>query len=148
MPFFSRQVDPIGLMVLAYVGVSHARRTALTSAGQATPNLVQIQAMIDTGASCTCIDPSVLKQLSLTPTGSSPLNTPSTGHQPATADQYDVSIIIPGATIASPHLTYNTIAVLETVLLPMGFHALIGRDILQGCLLTYNGQSGLFTIAY
>jgi hypothetical protein len=31
---------------------------------------------------------------------------------------------------------------------PQGFHALIGRDILARCLFTYNGDTGLFTLAY
>lgn len=136
-------------MVLAYVGVSQARRNALTAANQPIPNLVQIQAMVDTGASCTCVDPSVLQQLNLTPTGSSTVNTPSTGNQPAIADQYDVSILIPGASASSPPLVHQTIAVLGTELLgPMGFHALVGRDILQSCMLNYNGANGLFSIAY
>ena len=29
-----------------------------------------------------------------------------------------------------------------------GFHALIGRDVLAGCILTYNGAIGLFMLAY
>jgi len=29
-----------------------------------------------------------------------------------------------------------------------GFHALIGLDILRGCYFAYDGQNGLFTLAY
>ena len=29
-----------------------------------------------------------------------------------------------------------------------GYHALLGRDILQRCVLTYNGSVGIFTLAY
>jgi hypothetical protein len=28
------------------------------------------------------------------------------------------------------------------------FDVLLGRDVLASCLLSYNGQSGLFTLAY
>jgi hypothetical protein len=29
-----------------------------------------------------------------------------------------------------------------------GFHALIGMSVLRGCLLTVDGQSGIFSLAY
>jgi hypothetical protein len=33
-------------------------------------------------------------------------------------------------------------------LIHQGFHALLGRDILQQCQVTYNGLAGFFTLAY
>ncbi len=112
------------------------------------PQAITVQGLIDTGASCTCVDPSVLTQLGLTPTGSASVNTPTTGDQPAIANQYDVSIWIPGSPGALP-LIHQTIAVVESKLLArQGFHALIGRDILRGCLLNYDGRAGLFVLAY
>ncbi len=149
MPYFTRQVAQNGgLIVVAYIGVSQARRSALQASKQAVPDPIVIQALIDTGASCTCVDPSVLQGLSLSPTGSSPVNTPSTGSQPMIADQYDVSLFIPAATGQSL-LVHHTIPVLKAELLaPQGFHALIGRDVLQGCLLMYDGKNGQFSLAY
>jgi hypothetical protein len=149
VPYFTRQVAPNGsLLVIAYVGVSQARRNALVLAGQPVPNVVQVQALIDTGASCCCVDPSVLTKLSLTPTGSSPVNTPTTGNNPAMADQYDVGISIPSSQ-GMPPLVHHTIPVLQAELLQsQGFHVLVGRDVLQGCFLTFDGKNGLFTLAY
>ena len=44
---------------------------------------------------------------------------------------------------------HRNIAVLESKLLnAQGFHVLLGRDILSGCLLTYDGLNGLFSLAY
>jgi len=44
---------------------------------------------------------------------------------------------------------YHTLPVMEANLLAMqGFHALIGMSVLRGCLLTVDGQSGLFSPAY
>ena len=40
------------------------------------------------------MDPFVLNQLGLTPTGTVQVNTPTTGAQPAMVDQYDVSLVI------------------------------------------------------
>lgn len=149
MPYFTRQVAPDGgLIVVAYIGVSQARRNALLLAGQVVPRIVQVQALIDTGASCCCVDPSVLTQLNLTPTGSATVNTPTTGNTPALADQYDVSLMIPSAQ-DSPALVHHALAVVQADLLQVqGFHVLVGRDVLQGCLLTYDGKTGLFTLAY
>ena len=51
IPFLSQ-----GLAVNAAISVSDARRVALTGLGQTVPNLQRIRALIDTGASSTCVD--------------------------------------------------------------------------------------------
>jgi hypothetical protein len=136
------------LLVVAVAGVSQARRNALVAAGQPVPSNVNIQGLIDTGASSTCVDPSVLNALNLTPTGSMMMTTPSTGTQPVAADTYDISLVIYAAATQHP-LVHHTIPVASAELLAaQGFHALIGRDILQGCLLVYHGQDGVFSLAF
>jgi hypothetical protein len=107
----------------------------------------QIRALIDTGASNTCVDPSVLTALGLTPTGTVSVVTPTTGATPAECDQYDVGIVIPAPN--GPPFVVGTIAVTAHEFLnAQGFHALIGRDVLSRCLFGYNGTTGLFTLAY
>lgn len=150
MPHFTLQVTPGGGPILnGYIGVSQAKRGALLAANQAIPNLVQIRGLVDAGASGTCVDPSVLTALGLIPTGSVTVNTPSTGAQPHTADQYDVSLMIPGAIPTHAALIINNLPVMcAELLVAQGFHALIGRDILAHCLFAYNGTTNLFTLAY
>jgi hypothetical protein len=64
-------------------------------------------------------------------------------------NQYDVGIIIPGPTLNHPPFILHTLAVVETALFAaQGFHSLIGRDILEHCVLTYNGSMGQFILAY
>ncbi|MGO9258013.1 MAG: hypothetical protein ACLQU1_17125 [Bryobacteraceae bacterium] len=76
------------------------------------------------------------------------MNTPSTGAQPVPVDTYDVSLIIYASAQHAP-LIHHTIPVAGSELLvSQGFHALIGRDILKGCLLTFDGQNGLFSLAF
>lgn len=149
MPYFTRQVaQDSSLLVVAVIGISQARRNALNSAGQPVPPPVQVQAMVDTGASCTCVDPTVLSHLGLSPTGTTPMVTPSTGGQPIQATQYDVSLMIPSAPNQTP-LFHHTIPVVESQLVAMqGFHVLLGRDVLGECLLVYDGRMGLFTLAF
>jgi hypothetical protein len=118
------------------------------TAGQPVPNPVTVQALIDTGSNCLCVDPSVLNQLHLAPTGSGLVNTPTTGQQPANANQYDVSIVIPSTPGSAP-LTLHAVPALEADLLAVqGFHAIIGLNILRSCLMTYDGKAGLFSIAW
>ena len=149
MPFFTLQLTAQGPMMMAYVGVSEARPGALIAAAQPVPNAIQIRALVDTGASGTCIDPSVLETLGLTPTGSVQVNTPSTGATPHNADQYDVSIVVPGALPThAPLLVENMPVVCAELLQPQGFHALVGRDILSLCLLHYDGLANTFSLAY
>ena len=148
MPHFTLQLSPQGPLLNAVISISKERTAALTAANQPIPNPVSIRALVDTGASTTCIDPSILQALSLTPTGNIKMVTPSTGKTPVDIDQYDVSIMIPAALNQIPfHL--HTIPVACTDLVSsQGFHALIGRDILSHCLLTYNGSMAVFTLAF
>jgi hypothetical protein len=94
----------------------------------------------------------VLDALQLQPTGSTPMLTPSTGNTPIDADTYDVSIIVPGTVtggLPDPPLILQNVPVSASELfVAQGFHALLGRDILQRCVLMYNGAIGLFTLAY
>ncbi|HZF12839.1 MAG TPA: hypothetical protein VFE33_28965 [Thermoanaerobaculia bacterium] len=114
------------------------------------PKPVPISALIDTGASCTCVDPSVLLGLKLTPTGSVSVNTPSTGATPHEAEQFDVALVIPAP--SGQPLVFQTIPVVSAeLLIAQGFHALIGRDILDRCFFAYNGNNGaggIFTLAF
>lgn len=134
-------------MVLAFVCVSVGRLKALTDAGQPAPAWSKIRALVDTGASCTCVDTQILLGLGLTPTGRTQVAVP--GRAPEEHDQYDVGLVIPAAVQGDPQLSFPTIPVVATPLLSaLGFDALIGRDILEECLFAYNGSAKTFTLAY
>jgi hypothetical protein len=73
--------------------------------------------------------------------------TPSTGNVPQDADTYDVGIFIPNA--GQTALIIPVLAVCASELYQgQGFHALIGRDILERCILIYNGTVPYFSISY
>lgn len=146
MSHFTLQVNHEGPIVSAYVGVSRPRADALVAAGQVPPQPIQIRGLLDTGASNTAIDPTVLTALGLTPTGTAQVNTPTTGAAPQTVDQYDVGFVIPSPNGAP--LFSQTLPVFASHLFAaQGIHALIGRDILSQCVFVYNG-SGFFTLSY
>jgi hypothetical protein len=128
------------------VGVSLPRLEVLKAANQAIPAPVAIRALVDTGASCTCVDPAVMLNLGLTPTGN--VQVVTAGNKPESRDQYDVALIIPSGP-TDPVLILGAIPVVASNLKQdQGFDALIGRDILSQCILNYNGTMKTFTIAY
>jgi hypothetical protein len=134
-------------MVDLIISASEAKKAALIAARQSIPQVLLVRGLIDTGASCTCVDPVVLKSLNLKPTGSTSVHTPSTGGAPQSAATFDVGIVIP--CIGSVPFILSTIEVIESQLfLSQGFHALIGRDVLSQCHFTYNGLGGYFNLAY
>jgi Aspartyl protease len=128
--------------------VSAARRAALVAASTPIPNVQSVRGLVDTGASHTCVDPTVLQALQLSPTGSIPMHTPSTGGVPVSADTYDVGLAIPGAPGSSPFLLSNMQVSASDLATGQGIHVLVGRDVLSQFIMTYNGVTGLFMLSY
>ena len=148
MPHFTLQISPHGPILEALVSISSARLAAIKRAGKQPPPPIPVRALLDTGASCTCIEPSILQALNLEPRGQTSAFTPSSGAKPVACFQYDVGLVIPSGGVA--FVTHNLL-VIEAVadsLHPQGIQALIGRDILKHCLLNYNGVVDFFTLAY
>jgi hypothetical protein len=124
-----------------------ARYQALKKANLPTPTGQQVRALLDTGASATCIDPSVVAALGIPPHGTCLMNTPTTGAEPQTVNLYDVGLGIAGST--APPLVFETVEVAESNLLQaQGFHMLIGRDILARCTFYYHGPASVISISY
>ena len=127
---------------------------ALGIHGQPTPPPVSGRALIDTGASCSCVDPAVTDALGLELRGWQDLVTPSTGRAKThSAPEYDVSIIIPPGNPGDERLIIASLPVVHSELLVrQGIHALIGRDVLVRCILSYNGSgvggTGYFSLAW
>jgi hypothetical protein len=148
LPHFTLQILAEGPMVQAVVGVSSARADALRAAQQPVPQTIPVRALVDTGASCSCVDPSVLTGLALTPTGAANIVTPTTGATPNVTSAYDVLLAIPAAPGQQPAVFPTISVVAVDLLVPQGFHVLIGRDILSDCILVYNGAARFFTLAF
>ena len=149
MPHFTLTISATGPVVDAAIIVSESRRKILEEDKSPLPPPQMIRALIDTGASHTCVDPVVLVALGLTATGKTDVVTPTTGVKAVPCDTYDVGFAILAGKPGESHLVFPTWKVSSMELFEaQGIHALIGRDILSRCILNYNGSQNIFTIAY
>jgi hypothetical protein len=115
-------------------------------AGRPIPAPIQLRALIDTGASCTNVDSTVLKTLGVPTTGTVACHTPSTtSTQPHVANQFDVSLVLVHPLLTR---TFFAVPVVGSELSHQGIQALIGRDVLSFCLLTYDGQQQCFCLGF
>ena len=98
-------------------------------------------ALIDTGASVSAVDISILRGLGLNPVGTIPVTTPA-GVE--TQGIYVVRLAFPG----TPIEPQDPRPVIGSQLFDFGHVALLCRDLLQGALLIYDGVHGYWTIAF
>jgi hypothetical protein len=145
MPHLTLPLSPGGCVLDLFVGVSTPRADALRKAGRPIPNPVQLKAIIDTGASSTLVCSNAIAPLGLMPTGTIPIHTPSTAGSAAVCAQYDVMLVVYHPKTS---LVLGTVPVIANNLAGTGVQALIGRDVLAGCLFVYDGTTGLFSLAF
>ena len=119
----------------------------MKAAGIAVPTHVSGTFLLDTGASNTVVDTSLIAPLGITPTGTIMCHTPSTGTVAQAFNQYDVAIIVPGA-VPGQAWVVEALPVMESNLAPQGIQGLIGRDMLDDAILIYNGTTKHFTLAF
>lgn len=111
----------------------------LIAQGKALPEPKSGLALIDTGASNTCIDEQAAKELGLPVIDVA--NMQSASHEKHPCNIYPVQIITPIVTLNAPRA-------MGAALVSQGLLVLIGRDVLQSCALFYNGPAGQFTLTF
>lgn len=146
MPSINFTNTPRGPLLTMYVGISIPRQAAMQAAGVPVPTMVSGTFLLDTGASSTCVDPSLMSKLGIAPTGVVGIQTPSTAGGSHQCNQYDAAIYIPGGNNIG--FWVEALPIVETSLASQGIEGLIGRDIINRCTLVYNGSANLVTLAY
>lgn len=146
MPSVNLQILPLGPVLDVHIGISAPRRIAMEQAKIEPPKPAICRLLIDTGASCTCVDSWIINQLALTPSGVANIHTPSTSAgNTHTCNQYDTSLIIPHPAI---NRIFEAIPVIESQFSHQGIDGLLGRDVLKTCLFIYNGELGIYTLSF
>jgi len=98
---------------------------------------LSVRALIDTGASVTVVNPEVAATCKLRYTGKARIVT--VGGEPGEYREHAAAISFPGTTLPS----FDAIRVVACPIIRQPyFSCLIGRDILQKWLLTYDGRRG------
>ena len=102
------------------------------------PEPITGNALIDTGASVSVVDLSVISSLQISPVG---VATVQTTAGDVLQNLFPIRFVI-------PRLVIDVSAVLGADLKPFGIVALIGRDILNLFMMIYHGHAGRITLAY
>lgn len=128
-----------GPVVQVVLSVAQTIADQLLQQGLPVPTPVAGLALIDTGASSTCIDDASAQQLQLP--AIDVVNMISASHANIQQNIYPVLIeVMGGIRIDVPRAMGANLA-------PQNLVALIGRDFLQQCTLFYNGPAGAITLA-
>lgn len=112
---------------------------SLTGKGEDIPAPVAGHALIDTGASSTCIDQTAATKAGLAVVGSGPMH--SATHADEIVPIYAGLMNIHGLSNVETRSAYGV------NLAPQGLIALIGRDVLSKCILVYNGIDDSFSLS-
>lgn len=103
--------------------------------------------MIDTGASVSAVDASVVQQLGLQPVGvTNVAGVTGVAPQPT----YPARFVFPGT--GFPAIDFSLLlgaplSGLQSATMPGPLIALLGRDLLQHFILVYNGPAAMFSLA-
>jgi hypothetical protein len=151
MPTIDLPLDNRGRAMLPVeLTVPAARVRALHQAGLPVPPPLRVSALLDTGASRTCIDPQVRRTLGLVAYSSAAISTPSSrGAAAAQQPLYKVNL-----TALHPsgnpqlNLARNAFTVAGLPLAHLGTDMVIGRDLLAVCRFEYHGRGGRFSLEY
>jgi predicted aspartyl protease len=128
-----------GPVVSVNVGVPSDLADKWRNMGLEIPEPVSGNALIDTGATTTCIDDDVAKQLGLPTVDVAQMSSASgQSEQPVYPVQLDIT---------HSELVIESSKSIGADLEDQGLVALIGRDTLSQCTLHYNGVTGDFTLS-
>lgn len=106
----------------------------------------EVRVLVDTGASTTFVQKSVLDKLGVSKVGEQHAHTVSTGETPESFDAYTVQLFFPG--LPDGVLASGLRVLAAQDLSGLDVDVLLGCDVLTRCLLFYNGPEGDFTIAF
>ena len=126
-------IIPVTLMV------SDAHRQALEQAGKSIPAAANGLALVDTGASHTCVDEATAKAMHLPVIDRATIT--SASHAGNNVPVFAAKLVIPRFT------NINLDRVPGANLKPQNLVALIGRDLLANAVLVYNGSEGLVSLS-
>ncbi len=137
-----------GPILPVQIEVPIALADQLQKSGDPIPSPVLGCALIDTGATVSCVAESVVAQLGVQPVGTANIGTAGGPQQKAT---YPARFIFPGTNL--PPIDFSQLVGSDLSGQQIPYHkqpliALVGRDLMTLWTIYYNGPYGMFTIAF
>lgn len=129
-----------GPCVDVIVTLDKAMAEALLQQGQPVPTPIAGKALIDTGASSSCIDDTTARSMRLPVIDVVKIASATHAADPRNVYPVQIEIAGIGLGIAAPRA-------IGAELHSLGFVAIIGRDVLRHCTLFYNGIAGQITLS-
>lgn len=129
-----------GLLLGIEISASETLAAALHTNGKSIPQPISGDALVDTGASCCCVEESHLISLGLQPIGQTEVRSPNGIRS---QNLYFVRLTFPGTPIPPLELRVVGVQMNQGTTI-----SLIGRDVLRHYVLIYNGPMGCYTIAF
>lgn len=137
----SHVVQELGPRIQVVLSLPTFVEEGLVASGVAVPAPLVAEALIDTGASVTCIDDDLARRLQLPVIDRMTMT--SASHAAHPANVYPIRVEFTGLGLER---TVNK--AMGAVLAPQGVQMLIGRDLLAEAVFIYNGREGEFTIGF
>jgi len=125
------------------ITVPSALEHQLIAKGIVVPPPVKGQALIDTGATFSAVDESIMETLGIPPVG---MIQSGTAGGKYTLNQYPAKLTF--INIGELSLSFEPMRATGANLTGQPYIALIGRDVLTGIILVYNGSLGVVNIGY
>jgi hypothetical protein len=133
-----------GVVVDVVVQLCKPEKERRQQLGHALPEPQTVKAMVDTGASRSLVDRSILQNnLGLSSTDRGEVRALTGGMMQF--DEYTVDLSMSGEGFTR---SWNPWVVGERDLTHFGYKAIIGRDILAHCLLVYDGKRKTFALSF
>lgn len=129
-----------GPMLPVVIQPSPSFAAALTKAGKPALQPATGMALIDTGATSSCVDGEIAQRMGLAPNGTGVIS--SASHEKAETLTYPLRLQFPGWNV-----NLDCMKALAVPIAKQGFIALVGRDLLIRCLFVYNGPDGAYSLA-
>lgn len=136
-PTARQQFGPVIQITLAPLEIE---TKATVDLGKTLQQPVVGRALIDTGASTTCVDEAAARQAGCAVVGTGPITS-------ATHDNHIVPIFAAKIDIAGIGQYIEALRAYGSNLASQQLIALIGRDVLSSCVFIYNGSDGSFSLS-
>jgi predicted aspartyl protease len=129
-----------GPIVQVTVTIEQNAGKGLLASGKTVPTPKAGLALIDTGATATCIDEQAAQELGLPVIDVAKMTSATHSDQQCNVYPVQINLVPPGIVLNSPRTVGAALAA-------QGLLVLIGRDALRNCTLFYNGPTGQFTLS-